>query len=361
MRHQVIAQLAKSFSAGIGLSVFLGLQSGTPFTPLVAGDVNGDGRANDRAFVPAAGSPALDALIAAAPTEVATCLRAQRGAIATRNSCEGPWTQSMQLRLDLPGRLLHLPSRARVAMQFANPLGAIDRALNGADGLRGWGTASLPNPVLLIPRGYDSANGFRYDVNPRFGETRPSRVSRPLEPYGVTLDVQLQLSVREEVQELQRQMKPGRKGDRRPRLTADTLMARYQRSMPSLFTGLRALSDTLLLSPTQMDSLAQAEARYRAALDTTYRPLVTYLASLPDSYDGKAALERVQAADSLAWDITYATGAKAKAVLSPLQLTILPEFIRRLLDEPAETMRRDHVRYEMDVTPQGSSFSMSRR
>ncbi|MCC7053477.1 MAG: carboxypeptidase regulatory-like domain-containing protein [Gemmatimonadaceae bacterium] len=362
VRHQLIAQLARTFPAGIGLSLFLSMQSGTPFTPMVAGDVNGDGRANDRAFIPRAGSPALDALVAGAPDAVARCLRAQGGQIAARNSCDGPWTQSMQLRLDLPGRLLRLPNRARVALQFANPLGAIDRAVNGADGLRGWGTASLPNPVLLVPRSFEAtASRFGYDLNPRFGETRPSRVSRPLEPYGVTLDVRLNLSVPGEVQELQRQMKPGRRGDTRPRLNADTLMARYQRSMPSLFTGLRALSDTLLLTATQQDSLAGEEVRYRAALDTVYRPLVVYLAALPDSYDGKEALQRVQAVDSLAWEVTYATGAKAKAVLSPLQLTILPEFLRRLIEEPVESMRRDHVRYELDVSPQGSSFSMSRR
>lgn len=362
VRHQVIAQAARQFPAGIGLSLFLSLQSGTPFTPMVAGDVNGDGRANDRAFVPAAGSAALDAVLATAPKPVADCLRAQRGTIAARNSCEGPWTQSMQVRLDLAGRLLRLPERARVALQFANPLGALDRALHGADGLRGWGTGSVPNPVLLVPRAYDAATGaFRYDINPRFGETRPSRIARPLDPYGVTLDVQVDFSVRGEVQELKRQLKPGRNGDRRPRLNADTLMARYQRSMPSLYNGMRALSDTLLLTPQQMDSLANEEARYRAALDTVYRPLVMYLAGLPDSYDGKAALDKVQQADSLAWELTYATGAKAKAVLSPVQQTILPEFFRRLMNEPPDTMRRDHVRYEMDVTPQGTMFSISRR
>jgi hypothetical protein len=362
IRHQVIAQLSRSLPGGVGLSVFLSLQSGLPFTPLVAGDINGDGRANDRAFIPATATPELTSLLLQSPAAVSKCLTAQRGRIAARNSCEGPWSQSMQLRLDVPARLVGLPNRARLALQFANPLGAIDRAINGADDLRGWGSASTPNPVLLVPRGFDGATGaFRYDINPRFGETRPSRVNRPLDPYGVTLDVRLDLSVRAEVQELQRQLKPGRKGDRRPRLSIDSLMARYQRTMPSLFTAVQALSDTLLLTPVQTDSLSMNEARYRATLDSLYRPLVVYLAALPDAYDGAEALRRVTAADSLAWDVTFETGDKAKRILSPVQLTVVPEFIRRLMEEAPSALRRDHARYQITISPQGSSFSMDRR
>ncbi|HYW50927.1 MAG TPA: carboxypeptidase-like regulatory domain-containing protein [Gemmatimonadaceae bacterium] len=362
IRHQVIAQFARTLPAGIGISMFVSLQSGTPFTPIVGGDVNGDGRANDRAFIPLAGTTAFDALIATAPKAAAKCLASQRGRIAGRNSCEGPWTQAMQLRLDVPGRRLFLPERARVALQVANPLGAIDRMLHGRDDLRGWGSASLPNPVLLVPRGFDTGtNSFRYDVNPRFAETRPSRIARPLEPYGVTLDVRVNLSVRGEVQELQRQMKPGRGGDTRPRLSSDSLMARYQRSMPSLYVALQALSDTLLLTPTQQDSLARSEVRYRARLDTVYRPLVEYLAALPDTYDGIEALKRVERADSLAWDVTYLVGAHAKSTLSPLQLTIVPDFLRRLMNDTPDFMRRTRTRYNVTITPQGSNFTIDRR
>jgi hypothetical protein len=362
IRHQVITQMSRSFPGGVGVSLFLTLQSGLPFTPLVAGDINGDGRVNDRAFVPASTTPALSALIASAPSAAAKCLATQRGQIAGRNSCNGPWSQTMALRLDVPARLLGLTDRARIALQFANPLGALDDALHGQQGRRGWGTSAAPDPVLLVPRGFDVAtNAFRYDINPRFGETRPSRVTRPLDPYGITLDIRMDLSVPQDVQELRRQLKPGRNGDRRPRLSTDSLMARYQRSMPSLFTALQALSDTLLLTPVQTDSLASHEAKYRATLDSIYRPLVVSLAALPDAYDGGAVLKLVQAVDSAAWDVTFETGAIAKRTLSTVQLTIVPEFLRRIMDESPAALRRDHARYEMSVSPQGSSFSMDRR
>jgi hypothetical protein len=103
------------------------------------------------------------------------------------------------------------------------------------------------------------------------------------------------------------------------------------------------------------------EARYRATLDSLYRPLVVYLAALPDAYDGAEALRRVTAADSLAWDVTFETGDKAKRILSPVQLTVVPEFIRRLMEEAPSALRRDHARYQITISPQGSSFSMDRR
>ena len=86
-----------------------------------------------------------------------------------------------------------------------------------------------------------------------------------------------------------------------------------------------------------------------------------FLAALPDTYDGAAALKEVQRADSAAWDVTFEIGASAKAVLSPVQLTILPEFIQRLVNDSPDFLRRTHTRYEISVTPQGSSFSINRQ
>ncbi|HWJ38486.1 MAG TPA: hypothetical protein VNR86_06975, partial [Sphingomicrobium sp.] len=51
-RHVVV--LSGGFATNhIGtLTMFARFQSGLPFTPLVSGDVNGDGRGGDRAFIP---------------------------------------------------------------------------------------------------------------------------------------------------------------------------------------------------------------------------------------------------------------------------------------------------------------------
>jgi hypothetical protein len=358
IRHQWIVNLSSSIK-DLEISLFLRAESGRPFTPLVSGDINGDGRTNDRAFIPTAG---LEPVLASAPASVRRCLDRQRGSIAARNSCEGPWSQSLQARFVMPGRRLGLPPTSRIALQLVNPLGALDRALHGADGLRGWGTPSLPDPVLLVPRGFSASSGsFRYDVNPRFGETRPSRLSRPIEPFGVTLDIALDLTTNREQQELKRQLKPGRNGDSRPRLGVDSLRARYQRSIPSLYTTILAFSDTLLLSGAQQDSLNSMELRYRRSLDSLFTPLAEYLAALPDQFNGREALERVQRVDSLAWDIAYASAAPAYGTLSGLQFGILANPIRRLLTEQPEEARRHRLRYEIIVTPTSTSFSISRQ
>ena len=78
-------------------------QSGTPFTPVVDGDLNADGQSfNDRATVTRdlqfangdADREKLDLLI-----DRWDCLEDQLGTIAKRNSCRGPWWHSFDMRL----------------------------------------------------------------------------------------------------------------------------------------------------------------------------------------------------------------------------------------------------------------------
>ena len=94
-------QIALQTSIGIKL-ITLGLRtniySGTPYTPMVSGDVNGDGMRNDRAFVfdtAMASDPELAsemrALLASAPERARECLNAQLGHVVARNSCTTGW------------------------------------------------------------------------------------------------------------------------------------------------------------------------------------------------------------------------------------------------------------------------------
>jgi hypothetical protein len=69
-------------------------------------------------------------------------------------------------------------------------LGGIDQLVHGG-ALRGWGTQAAPDPVLLVPRGFDAAGPggprFRYDVNPRFADTR-GRSTLFREPFRISMD-----------------------------------------------------------------------------------------------------------------------------------------------------------------------------
>ena len=123
--------------------------SGLPYTPIVGSDVNGDGLANDRAFVfsrgagvdPALGE-AMDKLIASTSGPARNCLIKQRGSVTGRNSCQGPWTTNLNATLS-PGRrltqALHISNRVNAQMTLTNPLGGLDQLLHG-DNLHGWGT-----------------------------------------------------------------------------------------------------------------------------------------------------------------------------------------------------------------------------
>ena len=98
------------------------MPSGTSRTPIVRSDLDGDGRANDRAFVPN-------------PT----------------NEPDATTRTQMQSLLAIGRR------RTTMNIVFENPLAGLDQMLHGAEKLRGCGTQAVPDPVLLLPRGYDAA------------------------------------------------------------------------------------------------------------------------------------------------------------------------------------------------------------
>ena len=50
-RHQVQFTLAYNILNTVRVSWYERFQSGLPYTPIIQGDVNGDGYANDRAFI----------------------------------------------------------------------------------------------------------------------------------------------------------------------------------------------------------------------------------------------------------------------------------------------------------------------
>ncbi|NJD11390.1 MAG: hypothetical protein FIB01_13445, partial [Gemmatimonadetes bacterium] len=119
--------------------------SGGAFTPMVAGDVNGDGYQNDRAFIfdPAQADAAVAAgmreLLASASGRTRSCLEQQLGRIAGRNSCRTPWSSSASRGISLDRAKFRMPQRGEISFALANPLGAADLLFNGSDHLKGWG------------------------------------------------------------------------------------------------------------------------------------------------------------------------------------------------------------------------------
>jgi hypothetical protein len=348
-RHAFVVQAGANIPRVGALTLFTRIQSGLPFTPIVRGDVDGDGRSGDRAFIPttsggdAATAAQMQALLASAPSNVRDCLESQLGRVAGRMSCRGPWTQSMNLMLQpnigrIRGR------NASVNVVFENPLAGVDQLVHGADGLKGWGAQALPDPTLLIPRGFDAASQrFRYDVNPRFGDTRAFRtLSRT--PFRVVVDVTMDLSVPYDLQQLRRAIEPVRTPDRRgwTRRGVDSIADLYLQQTSNIHRLLLAESDSLFLTREQINRLLVTDSVFSAQARDLYYPLARFLAEQPDGVAGKAALDSVQATSRAYWRLFWAQVDTAVAVLNPQQRDLLP-MIQNIASVPKE--RRENAQW----------------
>jgi hypothetical protein len=338
-RHQVLLQGGYATN-NLTFTMLGRLQSGIPFTPLVGGDVNGDGLANDRAFIPdparasdAALAQSLRALIAASPSQVRACLSRQFNHPAGAASCEGPWTASLNTRLGINGDGRRLSRRVNVGVNLSNPLGGLDQLIHGSDGLRGWGTAAAPDPVLFSVRGWDAAaKRFQYSVNPRFGNTRPSATTLRA-PFRLTLDVSIDVGRQIEEQQVDRWLKPGRNGRRGVKADAQDLKRRYDRNVPDLYAFVLQQSDSLLLSRDQAEALQKARTAYRLRMDSVWTTLANYLAELPDNYDAHAAYRRADDGINGAWELTRADLQRnLPAILNPVQLQLVPSVVKTLIN-----------------------------
>ena len=182
-RHNVQLNITWPFNQGLELTAIGSMVSGTPYTPAVGSDINGDGSRNDRAFIfsPSTAadpdvSAAMTRLLAATSKSGRACLESQLGKIADRNSCRGPWTP--QFNLQVNWRPISFNRRMTISAATVNLLGGLDELLHGADGIKGWGGNARPDATLLTVKGFDAAtNRFKYVVNERFGATSAAATS----------------------------------------------------------------------------------------------------------------------------------------------------------------------------------------
>jgi hypothetical protein len=327
--------------------MFARTQSGLPFTPLVQGDVNGDGRFNDRAFIPqlstepdAALATQLRSLRDGGSGTVARCLAQFEGRVAARNGCRGPWTESLNLQWRPPIRA-KWSRRLESTVYFQNPLGGLDQLLHG-EKLHGWGSQATPDPSLFIPKGFDAgAKRFRYDVNPRFGNTRGAR-SLLREPFRVTIDFSLRLSTDYTLQQLRRALEPVKVDNRWTRRTADSLTAFYLSGTSNIHLSMLAESDSLFLTSSQIAALRRADSVYSAQIVAIYAPLGDYLSRIPGGVAGKAAMDTVEATSKAYWKIFWKQPEIADSVITPAQRELLP-MLKSMLSIPEKT--REHNRW----------------
>ena len=196
-RHNIVSTVTHPLSSSFEITAIARMTSGSPFTPLVSADINGDGARNDRAFIydPAtAGDPVIAAgitkLLGSSSASARSCLQSQLGQIASRNSCFGPWQPSFDLQLNWRPTAFKLDRRLTFSLVTANLIGGIDQALHGSNNLRGWGSFTQLDNTLLYVRGFDAAtNRYKYEVNERFGASRGNQ-------SGIRLPFQVGFNIR---------------------------------------------------------------------------------------------------------------------------------------------------------------------
>lgn len=331
VRHQVIASFGMSLPHGMDVALFGRFMSGLPYTPRIAGDVNGDGLSNDRAYIfrpddvsDAALASGMRSLLDAAPSQARDCLLQQLGKPAARNSCRGPWTAMLNARIGLINRYSFTSRGFSATLHLTNPLGGLDQLLHGSDHLQGWGGTALPDPTLYTVRGFDPASKrFTYEVNPRFGSTRAQQQLARV-PFRVTLDVMINLGVPLAKQQAIRLLNPGRRGHAGPRMSRDSMAARLRIQVPDLYDVVMEESDSLLLSRDQVDSLKAAQVPYRARIDSLWQATTATLAAYGDDYDADAAMHLLDDATEQAWLIGRDQIPVLERILSPLQMRLAP-------------------------------------
>lgn len=339
-RHQVQYSLYYNAFDIMRLSWFGNVRSGQPFTPLVQGDVNGDGYSNDRAFVfdPASAPDAelrssMQSLMSTAPGRVRDCLASQLGQLASRNSCTGPWTHSANLSVSFNPLKVRMPQRATLSFAVSNPLGAADLLLHGNDNLRGWGQNPFPDASLLQVRGFDpSTQRFRYDVNKRFGSTNPQFTAFRT-PVTVTAMLRFDIGPTRERQALAQQLNLGRsiEGNKMPEGMLKAIYGTGGGLINPLATILRQ-ADTLKLTGPQADSLATLNRWYVIRLDSIWSPIAKRLATLPDRYDEGDAYADYRAGRRATVDLLKHLSPTIKGLLQDDQRRKLPALVASYLD-----------------------------
>lgn len=160
-------------------------RSGIRFTPLADRDLNGDGSANDAAFIPLESSGTWEAVV---PGYLRSCIATNAGRVAAYNSCTGPWSIQSQLIASIAGTYLGFARGTVIDIQISNLLGAVFGSAHA--GAVTFGDVAPVNTVLEHIIGFDTGlQRFRGTVLTDFGTSRGLR-------QGIVAPVRLAVGVR---------------------------------------------------------------------------------------------------------------------------------------------------------------------
>jgi len=337
--HQIGYSIGYNFFDWVRVNWTGQFRSGQRFTPMIGGDVNGDGNVNDRAFLfdPAtttdtAIANGMNALLSSGSKAARECLQSQLGALAGRNSCQAPWTSSATMSISFNPLKVRMPQRASLTFQLSNPLYAADLLINGSANLKGWGQSPFPDNQLLYVRGFDQATqSYRYEVNRRFGATSP-QFQQFRQPVTLTAMLRLDVGPTRERQNLTQTLDRGRRtqGNKAPELLLRAMFG--SGGIPNPMAALLRDQDTLKLTSVQADSIATLNRRYIIKLDSIWSPIVKDYAVLPDTFEYDEVYHRYVIARRKTVDTMRDLAPHIKGLLTADQYRRIPPFIATYLD-----------------------------
>lgn len=338
--HQIGYSLGYNFFDFLRVNWFGQFRSGVRYTPMVAGDINGDGSANDRAFIFSDTITGLDPALAAGMRELLTsgsqsarkCLMGQLNALAGRNTCVGPWTSTASMSFSFNPVKVRMPQRASLWFQLSNPLGAADLIMNGSGKLRGWGQTPIPDNALLYVRGFNAGTQrYQYEVNRRFGATNPA-FNQFRAPVTLTALLRFDIGPTRERQMLTQQLDRGRRtqGQKAPELMLRAMFGNG--GIPNPLAAILRDQDTLKLTSMQADSIATLNRQYIIKLDGIWTPIVREFSALPDTYEHDEVYHRYIIARRQTVDFMKQLAPHVKQLLTDEQFRRLPAFIASYLD-----------------------------
>lgn len=312
-------------------------RSGFRITPIVSGDVNGDGAANDLAFVfdpertaDTAVANGMQRLLATASPRVRDCLTQQLGHIAAPSSCSGPWSLNggLNVRLMPPWQ----GKRLTLSIQVSNVLNGADLLIHGPSHLHGWGQFPNFDQRLLYVRGFDPAtNQYRYAVNERFGVARQNQ-NPIVRPFQLTLAAQLDLGPTSKGPPGMGMLPPMPKGaSAGASSSADTLRARIARTLPNRYRRTLALNDSLAL---HLDTAETARLRslgnaFQPRADSVVDRIVAAMRAPLTTTAASDVAARVRTETQAGHALEVQAVADLRSILTPDQLAKLPAELTR--------------------------------
>ena len=340
-RHAILLTASYALSQSVELTTVTRLMSGTPYTPMVSGDINGDGVSNDRAFIFAANTGdtavanGMSRLLASSSSSVRSCLLSQTGSVANRNSCTGSWQPSADLQLNFRPSLWGLDRRMTIMVSTVNMLAGLDQLLHGDNDLHGWGGYTRPDPTLLFVRGFDpSSQTFTYAVNERFGSTRGSANAFRV-PFQLALQARYVIGPDQNAERMRGLFGGGRGGrngaaaqGEGAAANSDDLADRLQRMLPNPAAQILELKDSLALTDTQVVKLTalrdSTAAKYEGIADSIRAAVAKVGANADPARMFAAMRPQLTRGRAMSREVLE----EAHAILTPEQWAKVPERIR---------------------------------